>query len=292
MQRRPLFLSLIAIALLAVGLTACQSGTPVSQQVPTNEGSPGGAPQVPGDPTGPIPPSSASIEDLWEASPHAHTYVLTDQMMNSTCARCHAPTDYIPAIDDMPASCAACKFEIEPPPPMIEEAKWRNIPCTVCHRIKKGKVDPKYAWLAIPPIDEYEDVATTTELCTKCHETADVAGHTSIIVAGAHDGYTCTQCHDAHSTAASCSTGNCHSDVLSPASPIPGHDAAHKAVTCWACHDATGLKVGLDDQGNWLTFLPDSLIPAVSHNIVKNAACERCHFSGNPWNLTTDVKKK
>jgi len=296
LQRRTLFLSLIATVILAVGLTACQPGKEtlpenlLLQEVPTNEGSPTGAPQFSVDPTETAP--SSLIQSLWEASPHAHTYVLQDQTMNCTCARCHAPIDYVPSMDDMPASCAACKFEVDPPPPMIAETDWGNIPCNVCHRVKKGDVDPEYAWLSIPPIDEYEDLATTTELCIKCHTVVDVADHTGVFIAGSHEDYTCTQCHDAHSTLASCSTGACHAGILTPPTPIPGHDEDHKAVTCWACHDAAGMTASPDDQGNWQTFLPGSSVPTVSHNIVKDAACERCHFSNNPWNLSTDVSKK
>jgi len=297
LQRRTLFLSLIAVAFLVVGLAACQPGKETSPEelasqtvpsVPSNEGSPTGAPQITANPTETDP---NLIQVLWETSPHSNSYVLSDLGMNSTCARCHAPINYIPSMEDMPASCATCKFEVDPPPPMIAEADWENIPCNVCHRVKRGEVDPKYAWLSIPPIDEYEDLATTTELCIKCHIVTDVAGHIGSDVAGAHIGYTCTQCHDAHTTAASCATELCHADVLNRLTLIPGHDENHKVVTCWACHDAGGLAVSPDDQGNWIAFQPGTFIPVVSHNIVKEALCERCHFLNNPWNLSEDVSK-
>lgn len=293
MQRKTLFLSLIAAVFLAVGLmTACQPGEEIppegqaSQLVPTNEGSPSGAPQSTVNSTETDP---ASIPSMWEAGPHAQTYVLNDLGINSTCARCHAPIDYVPSMDDMPESCASCKFEVEPPPPTVAETDWRHIPCNACHRVKKGEVDPKYAWLSVPPIDEYEDLATTTELCTKCHTNVDIPDHTSINVAGAHADYSCTQCHDAHTTTATCASEICHANVLNPTTPILGHDEDHQAVTCWACHDAAGLTVGTDDQGNWVALLPDSSTPYASHNIVKQASCERCHFLNNPWNLSEDV---
>jgi hypothetical protein len=293
LQRRTLILSLIAPVFLVVGLTACQAGEdvtieePAPQQVPSNEGSPTGAPQSTGNPTGAAP--SASIQSMWEASPHAHTYVLDELGMNSTCARCHAPTSYIPSMDDMPDSCAVCKFEVAPPPPTIAEVDWGNIPCKVCHRLKRGEVKPEYAWLSIPPIDEYEDLATTTDLCLKCHGQIDIADHGMPDLANAHAGYTCTQCHDAHTTTATCASEICHANVLNPTSPTPGHDENHETVTCWACHDAAGLAVGPDDQGNWVTLLPDSSIPFASHNIVKQALCERCHYINNPWNLSEEV---
>ncbi len=295
MQRKTLFLSMIAAAFLIVGLAACQPGkekTPevlASQpvpSVPSNEGSPTGAPQITGNPTE-INPDL--IQVMWETSRHAHTYVLDELGINSSCARCHAPTSYIPSMNDMPESCSTCKFEVPPPPPTIAEADWQNIPCNICHRVKKDKVDPNYTWLSIPPIDEYEDVASTTELCLKCHGQIDLAGHGKPDLANAHAGYACTQCHDAHTTTATCESEMCHANVLNPTAPIPGHDENHKTVTCWACHDAAGMAVGPDDQGNWVTFLPASSIPYASHNIVKQVLCERCHFLNNPWNLSGKV---
>ena len=295
MHRRTLFLFLIAAAFLVVGLTACQPGgeTPpeelASPQVPSNLGGPTGAPQVTVSPT---ETATDPIQSLWEASPHAHTYVLDDVGMNSTCARCHAPINYVPSMDDMPESCATCKFEVDPPPPTIAETDWKNIPCNICHRVKKGVVEPQYAWLAIVPIDEYEDVASTTELCRKCHAEVEMPpDHAVIDIADAHAEYTCTQCHDAHATTASCVSENCHADVLKPSPPIPGHDEDHKMVACVACHDAASLEVGPDEQGNWLTFQPGSSIPFASHDIAKEALCERCHFLNNPWNLSEKVSE-
>jgi len=194
-------------------------------------------------------------------------------------------------MDDMPENCATCKFEVDPPPPTIAEADWQHIPCNTCHRVKKGVVAPEYAWLSIPPIDEYEDLPTTTELCIKCHTVVDVIDHTGITVAGAHAGYSCTQCHDAHSIAASCATEECHADVVGPASSIAGHDADHERVACWVCHDAAGLNVGPDEAGDWVTFSLESASPVVSHNTVKAAACERCHFPANPWGLSEAVSR-
>ena len=294
MQSRTLFLSLIATAFLAVGLAACQPGTEAlppeeqaSQQVPSGEGSPTRAPQSPGHPTQTVLPSL--IQSQWEASPHAHTYVTDELGTNSTCALCHAPLNFVPSMDNIPESCAACKFEVPPAPPTISEADWDNIPCNICHRVKKGVVQPDYAWLSIPPIDEYADLATTTELCLKCHGQTDLAGHGMSNLAHAHAGYTCTQCHDAHTTTTTCSSEICHANVLNPTVPIPGHDKDHQAVTCWTCHDASGMAVGPADQGIWTTFLPGSSTPYASHDIVKQAACERSHFPNNPWNLTKKV---
>lgn len=302
MPRRYIFLSLLGAAFLIIAAqTACtpESRTqleksetqvlqpiPSSTEVPSNEGSPTKAPQPTSVPTEISP---ELIQTMWAASPHAKTYVLDALGTNSTCALCHAPINFVPSMDDMPASCAACKFEVEPPPPTIAEADWDHVACNVCHRVKKGQVQAEYAWLSIPPIDEYEQVATTTDLCLKCHGQIDIAGHEMPDLANAHSGYTCTQCHNAHSTTATCSSELCHVDVLNPTTPILGHDKDHLEVTCWACHDAAGLEVGPDDQGNWSALLPDTSIPYASHNIVKQALCERCHFVNNPWKLSAEV---
>jgi hypothetical protein len=276
-------------------MTACQPGseTPpeqlATQEIPLNTGSPTGAPQ-PTEKATEIDPDAIRV--LWDASPHAHTYVLDEAGMNSTCARCHAPVNYVPSMEDMPASCAACKFEVEPPPPTLAEADWNNIPCNVCHLVKKGVVDAKYTWLSIPPIDEYEEVPSTKELCLKCHIQIDVADHETPDLSNAHADFTCTQCHDAHSTkASSCASEDCHADILKPSAPIPGHDADHTAVPCWVCHDAAGLAVGLDDQDNWITLLPVSSTPYVSHNITRQTLCDRCHYLNNPWNLSVQASK-
>jgi hypothetical protein len=60
-------------------------------------------------------------------------------------------------------------------------------------------------------------------------------------------------------------------------------------VTCWACHDGAGLEVGPDEENNWVAFLPGAMVPYASHNISKQALCERCHFMNNPWKLSEEV---
>jgi len=288
---------LIVTVFLVIGLSACQPGdvtqpeelTP-QQQVTTNPGSPTGAPQVTEPQKTEIDP--ALIEALWEASPHAHTYVLDEAGTNSTCARCHAPLDFVPSMDDMPDSCAACKFEVADPPPTLAETDWQSIPCNICHQVKKGKVAAEYVWLSVPPIDEYAEVESTTELCLNCHIQVDIPGHATPDLANAHSDFTCTQCHDAHSTTAiSCASENCHADTMNSATAIAGHDEAHSALPCWVCHDAAGLAAGLDENKNWVTLLDVASTPYVSHNIIKETLCERCHFLNNPWNLSGEVSK-
>lgn len=296
-RRTPILTSLIVTVFLLIGLIACQQGEVsqpeelTQQQVITmNPGSPTRAPQITELPTKRIDP--ALIKAQWNASPHAQTYVLDSDGTNSTCARCHAPLNYVPSMDDMPASCASCKFDVEPPPPTLSETDWENIPCNICHQVKKDVVDPEYAWLSFPPIDEYVDVESTTELCLNCHFQVEIPGHDTPDLANAHSDFTCTQCHDAHSTTAiSCASEDCHADIINLSVAIPGHDETHSAVPCWICHEAEGLAAGLDENENWVTLLNVASTPYVSHNIIKETLCERCHFLNNPWNLSADVSK-
>jgi hypothetical protein len=236
-------------------------------------------------------------EAAWLSSPHADTFVLDAEDNNNTCARCHAPVNWQPSMDDLPESCFTCKFELEDPPPYISEGDWLDIPCFVCHeKDKKDNIQPEYTWLEIAAIEEYAPVDTPTELCQKCHNEADVPGHAVFLLGGAHSDYECIECHDAHDTVASCGAVDCHEDVIGPATPIAGHDDDHMMVSCEACHDGGGLDVGpREDDGIWKTFM---LVPSgdgevsiayTSHNIVLDAPCERCHFVANPWGLTEAV---
>ena len=249
------------------------------------------------EPEPPSEPDPIAIEAAWNASPHADSYVLNDAGENNTCARCHAPVNWLPSMDDIPETCLTCKFEVKNPPPLIAESEWEHISCNVCHEVdKKDNVKPEYAWLEIAQIGEYAEVATPTELCLKCHNEIDLPEHGVAQLGGAHADYECTQCHDAHDTVASCGAVDCHDDVVTPAEPIPGHDEDHQSVACVACHDAGEMEVGpVEETGEWMTLIAVSpqgeaaVIPFTSHNTVLEAPCERCHFPGNPWGLTENL---
>lgn len=225
--------------------------------------------------------SEDEIRALFQDNPHASTFVVDESGQNNTCARCHAPVNWTPSMDDIPESCLTCKFEIKDPPAYIAEDQWEHIPCKVCHEEgKKGKVNPEIAWLEIAQIGEYAAVASSTEICMKCHAPIDLPEHSLIQLGSVHADYDCTQCHDAHSSQASCSAAGCHDQVLDPALSIPGHDADHTNVDCFACHDGSGLEVGPDPEtGIW------TVLAYKSHQIELAAPCEKCHFSGNPWEL-------
>lgn len=311
----------VLILLLALLLSACQSSNqdspapaepvkaaesaapveaPAEQAAPSTQaaGQPESSPAEPA--AAPVVESSdpAAIQAGWQASPHAATFVVDSAGQNNTCARCHAPIDWQPSMEELPESCFACKFELKAPPPTIPENEWENVPCKVCHKEdKKDVIQPEIVWLEIAPLEEYIAVASPTELCQKCHAPVELAGHGDVLVGGAHAGYECTACHSAHTTISSCVTEACHSDVIEPAEPIPGHDADHQAVTCVACHDGSGMVVGPDaERGMWTTFAVDSTeaggasYPFSSHNTVLEAKCDRCHFADNPWALSAEVQ--
>jgi hypothetical protein len=292
----------LAIMFSLALIVACQPGEQSGgepTQAPAEAGTSLADPVDPVDPADPADPADSSAEEAspdqiiaaWGSSPHADSYVVTAEGMNSSCARCHAPVNWIPTMDEIPESCLTCKFEVDPPPPLIEESVWTHVECKVCHQMKKDEVEPGFAWLEIAPIDEYAEVASTTELCNKCHIVEGIPAHVTIAVEGDHAGMLCTECHDAHDTQATCSTSGCHEDALSAGSTTPGHDEDHKDVHCVACHDAGELNVG-PVEGEWTTLMvgePDQNIPFISHNVVLEAPCERCHFNDNPWGLSVSV---
>ena len=291
----------LGLAIVA-GVAACQTGDAGKMQDQSSQTSQDASTQASGSqestksaPT--VTQSAEVVQALWEESPHADTYVLSDAGENSTCARCHAPVQWIPSMEDMPESCSSCKFEVDPPPPVIPESEWTHVECKVCHKSKKGKIDPQVAWLEIAPSEEYAEVESTTALCDKCHLAGDIPGHASVVVGGDHAGFSCTDCHDAHAAKANCGADGCHADVLPPVPGIAGHDEIHASVSCSACHDAAGLEIAyIEETGRWETVLERGngsdagIIPFTSHTLVREAPCERCHYESNPWGLQEAIE--
>jgi len=302
--------------LLLISLTSCQSDSSESPvEVPNNQPADGFSDSEPGSqPEKPVTSSSGASEEQeeatnpdtiqvqWQSSAHANTYVVDGSGKNNSCAKCHAPIEWVPTIDDLPESCFTCKFELSEPPSIIEETTWQSIPCMVCHQTdKKGNVVPEVSWLEVAALEEYSAVANANELCSKCHMTSNIKEHISVEVNGAHADFLCTDCHNAHALSTSCGESTCHESLQDPAKIIPGHDDKHKNVACEACHDASGMDVGPDKEtGIWTTFAnwtyewegisESGSKPFVSHNTVLAAKCERCHFENNPWNLTLEIE--
>lgn len=299
---------LILILFTGIGISACTPGVNSVEEV---ENQP--SPEAAGDDSGnesdedaekqvateanPEQDAEPDIEASWLASPHADAFVLDTEGNNNSCARCHAPVNWLPSMDDLPESCFACKFELEDPPAYISEVDWVDIPCFVCHeKDKKDNIQPEYTWLEIAAIEEYSKVDTPTELCQKCHNELELPGHAVSQLAGAHSEYECTDCHDAHDTVASCGSVYCHEDVFEPVEPISGHDEDHQLVSCQACHDGDELLVAPDaEDGVWKTYVdvpPEGVnepIAFTSHNIILEVSCDRCHFIENPWGLTDNA---
>jgi hypothetical protein len=231
----------------------------------------------------------------WGSSAHAQTFVTSQAGTNSDCARCHAPVEWIPSMDDLPESCFSCKFTVSPPPPVIPEDKWSHVNCNVCHEVsRKGERSPGIAWLEIAAIGEYSKPGSSTELCMKCHIGVDVAGHAPVELSGVHQELLCTHCHDAHTTAASCGTAGCHEGMLS--AEVPGHDEAHSQISCAVCHDGNGWERVLTEEGVWGTQTAlaaggETVVRLrTSHNIIREADCSVCHFAGNPWGLEESLE--
>jgi hypothetical protein len=236
-------------------------------------------------------------EDGWAASAHADSYVVDANGRNDRCARCHSAAEWAPGPEDIPESCLTCKFDVDQPTPLIAEEEWGHISCKICHRMDDDEVEPEFAWLDIAVIDEYIDLDSTTDLCRKCHEMADIADHKPAInLADEHAELECTECHDAHAKTVTCANSDCHEDVLINADAVTGHDEEHASVSCTACHDSAGLEVGpYEDSEMWVTFTSlmldgeESLVPHSSHSVQTQVECERCHFGANPWGLSEDV---
>jgi hypothetical protein len=158
----------------------------------------------------------------------------------------------------------------------------------VCHRFENGNAASSIAWFN-KVTGYYETVASSTALCEKCHLDNDTLRHKRDLNDGAHADFTCTDCHNPHTTRAGCA--DCH-DSQAIADVPSGHDPAHASVACVACHDASGLEVApLESGGLWMPFRTRELLgrvirePYQSHHIRLSVDCWRCHFRDNPWNL-------
>lgn len=221
--------------------------------------------------------------DRWAIGPHSDSYVVSTEGTNDTCNRCHDPINYVPSMEDMPASCSMCKFEVEPPPPLVEEVNAHMVDCKVCHRVdSSGTVLAGVQWLEVAAIEQYADVSSVNQLCEYCHTGAGVEGHADIHLDGAHADLACNDCHDEHAMTASCTSSGCHETL----EEHDGHDADHANVHCAACHDTSGMEVGPDEArgGQWVTFAGegDDAFAHVSHSLGAEVDCDRCHVEVLP----------
>ncbi len=312
-------LLVLVIALVACASTPAPTPTPVPPTAAPKAVAPTAAPPpAPPPASTPVAPKPAvdvaAIQKAWESGRHNNKYDL-GRGPNTMCSRCHSPGNWDPAAKaDPPPNCVSCKFptdkevRIAKSNLLIAEADWKMVGCYVCHEVKGGVVDPKIA-IWNNGTKKYDAVTSTTDLCEKCHEDS-IGGsmHRINLGGGAHSnqiGQTvqrpeaCTDCHNPHSLKADCKS--CHAAAFAADKKIVGHDAAHANVTCVACHDALKSAVGKVEATNiWTTGTfaagmgggPPAFTAAYSHEFKKavaNAECIRCHYTNNPWKLTSLV---
>ena len=180
----------------------------------------------------------------WESSSHAQTYSL-EKGAYDDCARCHSPENWNTAVTtDPPIDCTSSDFSSESavsPAPAnvpISEDEWQDIGCEVCHRMEEGVADSEILWLNMRT-NNYETVTSATVLCEKCHADSETWQHGRHISDSVHADFTCTDCHDAHTTAASCTSAGCHTDFTTRYPElIPEHTDQVDDQECTECHSS------------------------------------------------------
>lgn len=285
MHKSPIPIAVIFLFLILIACT-CQA----------NQNNPSGEDLVESAVPSPvIPPDQMLIWETWESSSHEDTYDL-EKGPNTYCAKCHSPAnwDYSATIDP-PPNCVSCKFSSEPEPriaesnPMVPEDEWASIGCNICHRMEAGKADPEFVWYDNAS-EYYETLATTTELCEKCHlDTNKYLHHQRDLGQDAHVGFTCTDCHDPHDQFARCSDKGCHSDVTAQRKRVlDQHVSISEKETCLVCHTA-GMDMhtmeiqrsGEDDCFICHDYLanisPDDAAPIQHSNVHGLVDCVACH---------------
>jgi hypothetical protein len=224
---------------------------------------------------------------------------------------------------------------ITPTPPKLPEEwlLWNDSPhksaaqgltCETCHDTNGGSSSAVVAWLN-QQTGKYEPVADTSALCNKCHADTPIKSQEIDLTGSVHSSFKCLDCHNPHSTAASCSNSGCHAGIrkpsdMPPATPSNGHPdvsmpicggvnchpaatqaaisnptihgARHASVACIACHDSSGSPLGPSGvNGIWLPLRTveidgsPTVQPFKPHSIQAKVDCTRCHFESNPWKL-------
>ena len=309
-KRKQKLLILGALLLLALLVTGCQSEPEIKEVEVTVVVEPTAVPPEPTE----VPADQTAFHAAWESGPHS-TYDL-GHGPNDWCARCHSPQNWNPeATIGRPPNCVTCKFPtseemtIGDGNVLIPEEEWKAVPCETCHVMTDGFAGEN-AWLN-PVKMEYESVATSTELCEKCHVTTtgnafgSGVDHKITLGGSAHLNYGgflgedapptyCVDCHDPHTTEP-LQCVDCHAeDIEKPEHAFGAYASMRDTVTCQACHDASGLDVGPDPDGSgiWVTTFSEisrgklTTEAVVSHSIVYEVSCDRCHSEGNAYDLT------
>jgi hypothetical protein len=244
------------------------------------------------------PLETIAISDL-ASGPHSAGYDL-GKGPNTYCSKCHSPLNWdINATIGTPPNCVSCKFANESEVrigegnPLIPESEWKGISCGVCHKVTDNEVNPTITWHN-PETNYYESMATSQQLCEKCHLDTETLRYKIDLGTTVHVDYDCTDCHQPHSVAANCQDTGCHAEVKFTEANRNGnkHTTAHQSIKCTACHDASGLDVDkIEGDDTWTTFRTVEVLgraqtkPYTSHNLTTDINCQKCHYPENPWNL-------
>jgi hypothetical protein len=182
---------------------------------------------------------AASPSDVLLNSTHNAEELLMDE-----CVGCHSPFqavayhigDFVQPVDQTG------------PWHLVESNvnKWQAIKCEVCHDPTSSK--PKKLAFHDPATQQYVQVATSTELCEKCHQpgtddSRDLAG-------SVHQGRQCADCHlqpgthmniDPHNSCVSChpQANPQHPDVTTLDTTYRSLESPNNIhfVTCTTCHN-------------------------------------------------------
>ncbi len=222
--------------------------------------------------------SPEEIAEIWRNSPHTNSNIQEASNFSHACNRCHDRLNWDPA---QAGSTQGAKT-----------ASLLGIPedgCRICHP-EPGDASGELGWLEDVQRTTYSGVSEPGEICTHCHQGNEAPGHYEIELAGAHADFDCNECHDPHSSQATCTGARCHPAFTQECDEINTHDKPHQEVTCSGCHDAVGYPIGWNEgSAAWDTIRASARIggvalPYTSHDLQGEVDCDRCHAPGNhPW---------
>jgi hypothetical protein len=224
--------------------------------------------------------TSQEVQAIWQTGPHSSWLSDLDLETDPECIKCHTPLAILDPEQLSKLSSSGGEAPAE-----------STAGCMLCHPQKSVEREPGVAWLVVDEEVHYEPIDTIDEPCKRCHVADEVDGHLFVRVEGVHEDFLCTDCHDPHTSAASCSDDGCHQPFQAECDPILTHDKPHASVTCSGCHAAEDVVIKWDaDLQAWHSFSPVQdeeqivLEGQYAHDLTEEVICERCHTPGElPW---------